>query len=435
VTRVLAVLAACACACGGAGDRSGSPDGGAGSDASGEGGRDGAPLPEVKGAIAAGSDHVCHVSDQGVLHCWGESDYGQLGYGNTDFVANKTPREIGPVPVSFIPAQISAGRFHSCAVHGAGEVSCWGWAYSGALGYGQGREANVGDDESIDSVGPVDIGGVAVQVAAGGIFTCALLDTGGVRCWGSGAPGNLGCADGQDYGIDTPASASCLVDLGAEATQVATGTNHACAILDGGAVICWGNNESGALGYGTGEWIGDDEVPSSAGTVVLGAAAREIGAGAGFTCALLEGGSVRCWGFGHRGLLGSGSEENIGDDETPVEVDPVELGAAAVHLAVGEYHACAILEGGAVRCWGIGDFGRLGYGDERDVGDDESPAERDPVELGGPAAAIAAGGAHTCAIMAGGAVRCWGIGYALGYGGLDDVGDDESPASAGDVPL
>ncbi len=99
-----------------------------------------------------------------------------------------------------------------------------------------------------------------------------------------------------------------------------------------------------------------------------------LAAGARFSCARLDTGRVRCWGIGDHGALGYGNTTDVGDNETPGSVGPVDLGAGrtARAIAAGFYHACAILDQGQVRCWGTG-RGRLGYGNENDIGDNETP--------------------------------------------------------------
>lgn len=108
---------------------------------------------------------------------------------------------------------------------------------------------------------------------------------------------------------------------------------------------------------------------------------------------------------------------------------------AVVRIAAGYEHTCALLDTGAVRCWGEGGFGRLGYGRVAVIGDDETPASAGDVDIGGTAIHIAAGYAHTCAVLDTYAIRCWGHGYdgQLGYGNTATIGDNEFPASADDV--
>ena len=106
-----------------------------------------------------------------------------------------------------------------------------------------------------------------------------------------------------------------------------------------------------------------------------------------------------------------------------------------LQTSAGASHNCAALASGNVRCWGEGMFGKLGYGNTNNIGDNETPSL--DVPIGAPVAKIAAGTFHTCAILTTGDVRCWGSGASgrLGYGNTNHIGDDETPASAGDVPI
>lgn len=85
------------------------------------------------------------------------------------------------------------------------------------------------------------------------------------------------------------------------------------------------------------------------------------------------------------------------------------LGGKAVRIAAGTSHTCAVLESGAVRCWGDGDWGKLGYGNGNSIGDDEVPASAGDVQVGGRVVQISAGGSHTCAVLSTGTVKCWGL--------------------------
>ena len=112
------------------------------------------------------------------------------------------------------------------------------------------------------------------------------------------------------------------------------------------------------------------------------------------------------------------------------------MGGTVVQLTGGWSHNCALLDSGAVRCWGYGYYGQLGYGSAIDIGDNEDPAWAGDVNVGAPVVQLAAGLNHTCALLYSGAVRCWGYGSSgqLGYGNTNNIGDNEDPASAGDVP-
>lgn len=107
-------------------------------------------------------------------------------------------------------------------------------------------------------------------------------------------------------------------------------------------------------------------------------------------------------------------------------------------MTAGWHHTCVLSAGGAVRCWGVGEFGRLGYASTEDIGNDETPASVGAVQVGAPVVQVVAGGERTCALLETGSVRCWGhasFGTSLGYGNMEDIGDDETPAAAGDVPI
>ncbi len=402
----------------------------------------------------AGDLHTCAVLGDATVRCWGFGFFGQLGYGSENNIGDdpgESPAASGPVDLGAgrTATAVDAGAIHTCARLDNGTVRCWGTGDAGRLGYG--NENNVGDDpgETPGSFGPVDLGTgrTATALAAGASHTCALLDNGTVRCWGSGLLGQLGSGNQDDVGDDESPGDVDPVDLGAgrTATAITAGGGHTCALLDNGAVLCWGEASVGQLGYGDQERIGDDESPDTAGPVDLGdgRTASAVSAGAFHTCALLDNGAVRCWGFGTFGQLGYGSDETVGDEpgETPGSFGPVQLGSerTATAITAGGSHTCALLDDETVRCWGDGTTGALGYGGRDVVGDDELPPAAGPVDLGRAAAAVAAGGSHTCAVLDNGAVRCWGLGSSgqLGYGDPDTIGDDrgELPRTVGPVVL
>jgi len=154
---------------------------------------------------------------------------------------------------------------------------------------------------------------------------------------------------------------------GRTARSIAAGDFHTCAILDDGSLRCWGFGTSGQLGYGSTSDVGDDERPGQAGPVPLpaGRSVRAVAGGTGHTCAILDDGSVRCWGFGANGRLGYGSQANLSTVPGPVSIGS---GRTAVAISLGDAHTCAILDDGSVRCWGFGGNGRLGYDDTDSVG-------------------------------------------------------------------
>ena len=399
------------------------------------------------GFLDAGGSHSCAVLDNGAVRCWGFGNEGRLGYGNFFTIGDdESPATAGPVSLG--PGRagraVAAGTAHSCAVLDDGSVRCWGEGDNGRLGYG--NTDDIGDNEAPSSGGPVDLGGgrTARAITAGHEHTCALLDDATVRCWGRGAQGRLGYGLAETIGDDEAPGSRGPVDLGAGRTAraVAAGFSHTCAVLDDGSVRCWGNGFWGQLGYGNRENVGDSEAPGSVAPVDLGPGrtARAITAGGDHTCALLDNGSVRCWGRADNGKLGYGDSEFIGDDEKPSARGPVNLGVGrtAIGLGAGDNHNCAVLDDGSVRCWGDGNAGKLGYGNTDHIGDNELPGSVGPVDLGGRTArAITAGSQHTCALLDTGSVLCWGFGDfgQLGYGNRASIGDNEPAGSASALDL
>jgi len=397
------------------------------------------PVPQ----IAVGVAHSCAALPDANLRCWGFSGDGQLGYGNLSSIGDdETPATAGPVSLGAgrTVRSLAAGEFHSCAVLDNGTVRCWGFNYEGQLGTGS--RDQIGDNELPSAVSPVNIGTgrTATAITAGGRHTCALLDGGDVRCWGLGDVGQLGY--GNTATVTNPAAAG-PVDFGTGRTALAVtaGTSHTCAILDDRSVRCWGLGSTGQLGYGNTSAVFS---PSTVGPVDLGAGrtARAITAGEGHTCAVLDDFSVRCWGLNDVGQLGYANKTGIGDNETPGMAGPVNLGPGgrtATAISAGTSHTCAVLDDGTVRCWGQNANGQLGYGNTAVIGDTETPGSVGPVDLGPgrTARAIAGGTFHTCARLDDGGVRCWGFG-GNGRTGLCNeatIGDNETPGSVERVDI
>lgn len=407
--------------------------------------------------LTTGSFHTCALTGSGGVRCWGFGANGQLGYSSTANLGdNETPADMGNVFLeSGTVIDIAAGSLHTCALFLSGQVQCWGKAEDGQLGYG--NLVTVGDDEhpgeyadpasGLDTAF-VDVGGKAVQITAGAAHTCVLLEGGKVRCWGRGGDGQLGYGFAGsmpgnsllfNIGDNEYPSSAGDVPVGGRVVQLAAGGAHTCALLDKGNVRCWGRGNNGALGYGNRNNVGDDETPAEVGDVDVGGRVIQLAAGGSHTCALLDTGNVRCWGYHGNGQLGyaTSAQVYIGDDEAPAIAGDVDVGGRVVQLAAGGVHTCAVLDTGAVRCWGSSEYGQLGYGNELSVGVLDAPSAAGDVDVGGPVVEVAAGGRHTCAILADGNVRCWGdagVGQ-LGYGNIFKIGNDETPASAGNVPL
>ncbi len=316
-------------------------------------------------------------------------------------------------------AMMSAGDGTTCATLIDGRAKCWGLNDQGQLGLDD--PSSIGDDELPGDAAFIDVGGPVQEIHTNGRQTFALLHSGVVRAWGANDAGQLGLGHTAS---PVPAVVTVDVQLGGVAFDLAVGDGFACGLLEFGIVRCWGANDAGQLGLGHTATVGDDETPADADKVQLGGAAVSVVAGAHHACALLDDGTVRCWGANDAGQLGLGHTATIGDDETPSFVRPISLGAAAVELAAGESHTCARLVTGAIQCWGANDAGQLGLGHADTIGDDERPNSTSTVALAAPAVGLAAGARHTCAILTNASLVCWGEGLdgRLGLGHENDVG-------------
>jgi cysteine-rich repeat protein len=392
--------------------------------------------PNHLNGLDTGGTHTCAIGDEGQLRCWGSGENGRLGYGNTQTIGDDEPASAaGDVDVGGAVKQVVTGSAHTCALLHTGQVRCWGYGYWGRLGYGNTQD--IGDDETPASAGDVDLGGPVNSLAAGYNHTCAIMQSGNVRCWGHGGAGQLGYGNTEAVGDDeTPASMGD-VSLPDVVIALALGQAHSCAILKDGTAQCWGEYEHGKIGFANQQNVGDDELPTSGGPIDVGGTVAQISAGAGHTCALLTSGGVLCWGSAFYSALGYQNEEHLGDDEPEASGGALDLGTGLVRgITTTTTHNCALMQGDTLRCWGNNADGKLGYGHANDIGDDEAPGSGGDVSVGGPVAQVATGNSHTCARLTSGALRCWGRNESgqLGYGHTESIGDDESAANAGDVP-
>jgi alpha-tubulin suppressor-like RCC1 family protein len=237
-----------------------------------------------------------------------------------------------------------------------------------------------------------------VSISSGEAHTCALTTGGGVKCWGRNIYGQLG--DGGACGAlcTTPTQ---VTGLTSGVASVVAGANHTCVAMTNGAAKCWGRNLYGALGDGT---TTQRSTPVAVSTLSSGVMA--ITTGDWHSCALLGAGTIRCWGRNYDGAVGDGSTT---DRLTPVAVTGIASGATSIDA--GGDHSCAIVSS-AAKCWGRNAAGQLGNG--------TTTSSSSPVDVSSltDVMQLAAGFNFTCATTGGGGVKCWGsnVGGQLGDG-------------------
>lgn len=394
--------------------------------------------------IVTNKNYNCILSVSGQVKCWGDGEYYQLGYPTNDDIGDN-PGEMGknlrPVNLGTdrTAKAISVGGNHTCAILNDDTVICWGLGGQGKLG--QDNTKPIGDEEGeIAALTPINLGTgrTAKAISNGRTHTCAILDNDFVKCWGSGEYGKLGQGNTDDLG-DNQGEMGSLSTIrlgsGGMVKAISAGANHTCAILSNDRVKCWGSGESGKLGQGNTDDIGDDEneirdLPSvSLGT---GRTAKAISSGLNHTCAILDNDTVKCWGRGFDGQLGYDDRKNRGTRSGQMgnNLPKVNLGAnrTAKVISAGSRHTCAILDNDTAKCWGEGDYGKLGTGSNDNIGDQRnemSNLNALSVSRARKFKAITAGESHTCAVAGNNSIKCWGYGLngQLGQGDTYNIGD------------
>ncbi|MGE0357588.1 MAG: FG-GAP-like repeat-containing protein [Burkholderiales bacterium] len=332
--------------------------------------------------IALGGNHSCALHEGGAAKCWGNGAIAGLG---DNFGNRATPVDVAAFPVG--GSAIASGGAHTCAVFPGGAAKCWGNNDHGQLGTGSTQ----------DSPLPAAVAGLASGVAAlesGHQYSCALTTGGGIKCWGRNAEGQLG--DNSTTQRNSPVD---VAGIASGATALAAGNGHSCAV-QGGAALCWGGNANGQLGN-------DSTAPSPVPVPVTGLASgvTAVVAGTAHACALVSGG-VKCWGQNTFGQLG---DNTMAQSLVPVDVTGLASGVTAI--VAGAHHNCALTASGGAKCWGYNVNGQLGNN-----GTTTSPVPVDVSGLASGVTTITAGDVHTCALVAGGVVKCWGS-NTYGQGG------------------
>lgn len=327
-----------------------------------------APVVLINSIITAGEGHTCAITPADGLRCWGWNDSGQLGDGT--FEDSSTPVYVEDVIASGI-IDLTAGIKHTCALFSDSTVQCWGMNDSGQLGNNSTANSNV----------PVTVAGLQgeiVAINAGAEFTCAQNDAGEVFCWGDNSTGQLndgtttnrlvavktdpnrvGTVVMHDAGLKelqgvTPDGAANywnseplipVTGLPEEENEILTAdrwTDGGCSTTVDREVTCWGAITPGAV---TGADLDRHLLDS----------------GMGHACTLVQGVGMVCWGSNSRGQLGVGTQD---DAEEYVVVKDIE---SVVDLATGMDHSCAIINDELIKCWGNNEFGQLGNGTIEDT--------------------------------------------------------------------
>ena len=354
-------------------------------------------------SISAGSYFTCMRTTTGAAQCFGQNNYGQLG----DNTTTDRTTAVGVVGLSSGVASVSSGMWHSCAVTDTGSVKCWG----------RNDWGNLGNGTTSNSSTPVDVSGLnasAVKVVTTQYSSCALTSAGGVKCWGYGGVGLIG--DGANSNRTTPVD---VTGLTSGVIALAAGGQHLCAVKNSGALVCWGWNGHGQIGDRT-----NSNRNSPADVDGLDAGVIAVAPGMYHTCASLATGAVKCWGYNGDGQLGS---NDWNQTYTPVSV--YGMTDATTSISSGERYTCVVKTSGALWCWGSNVNGQFGNGN--------TSTTNYPVNISGLGSTVrsvsaALEGFHTCALMTDGAAKCWGY-NAQGQLGDASTTQRVSPTNIGGI--
>jgi alpha-tubulin suppressor-like RCC1 family protein len=365
-------------------------------------------LPDNIIDIATGFSHICILVQTGGVQCWGYNAEGELGNGTTD------PRlpTVSPTDVVGLTSHvqaIAAGYGSTCALMDTGAMKCWGMNMYGQLG----------DGTKQDRYAPVDVIGLSTPVksiSAGSGAICAVDQNGGLQCWGMNLYGQLGTGDTAEH-----LSPQTVAGLGAGVSSISVGGTYSCAVLTDGKVKCWGELYLNMRNHSPLVQLTPTEITD------LPQDVSTVGVGGNHVCVSTTQGVVDCWGYNHYGQLGDGT---LTDRPTPVTITGLDQ-EAIVGLSLGNEHSCALAADSKVFCWGRNWFGQIGDGTSIQQFAPVRVAETDRQTV---YTELSAFSSASCAVTQVGEVKCWGYdpGSALGDGSQDDY---SRPTPVRNLPL
>lgn len=401
--------------------------------------------------IKSGIYQTCAVLTNGDLYCWGLNNIGQLGYGIGQNIGdNELPKDVGPVQVGDRVAKVAIGITHTCVLLVSGDVKCWGNNSVGQLGYG-----NTTSITDPSTAGIVSIGAKVLDIEANGSVTCVLLENKTLKCWGSNYSGVLGLPSVTNIGRETVPSDFNSIELGDTVEQFDLSEDHICALLTSGGVKCWGYGGNGSLGYGNSNNIGQTDSPSDHSIVPIGSSVIKIAVGENHSCAILSNNKLKCWGRNgykrsscgyfscstittYYGQLGLQKVFDVGLTNTPDQVEPITLNEDIVDISLGDAFTCATTATSKIICFGINIDGQLSLGSSTQLYGGYNPVSSiKPISIGSPISQLSSGRAHSCLLSSEGEMKCWGSNTygQLGQGNVYNIGSFSLPTDHEAIPI
>jgi len=311
--------------------------------------------------VASGEWHSVALRDDGTVWTWGQNGHGQLGDGTTR--DRSTPAQ---VPGLRDVIAVAAGKYHSLAVTRTGEVWAWGNNQYRQLGNNSSDGALTPTPVVIEVPGtdtspptfPLLTGVIAV--AASEVHSVALKSDGTVWAWGDNEYGQLGT--GNTLGSATAQKAPGLTEVktivagGYASTPAATGTAYTMVQRRDGTVWGWGNNAKCQLGEAAPE---QQTTPMQLMNLSNLGELQGLAGGGAHGVALMAGGLIATWGDNQHGQVGDGAS-NPTCTPLVIDIDDVET------ISAGETHTLVTKRDGTVWAWGGNQSGQLGDGTAND---------------------------------------------------------------------
>ncbi|MEO0594206.1 MAG: hypothetical protein AAFZ38_11555 [Myxococcota bacterium] len=363
-------------------------------------------------ALSAGLRSTCAIQgDQ--LYCWGHGGEKELGLGSQSDVQTPTLVRSGVALVATNGGLEGSNTAHACAVDLDGTVTCWGQNRSGQLGVlptSEELEA-VARPRAVEPFSDEPI----VKIVVGGNHSCALVEGGALWCWGGNFNRQLGQGDTDEDSL--PVQVPPPTDAGW--SDVVAGRQHSCGI-SAARVYCWGLNSVLQIGVErSGAVPSESEKVSSPTPIMIDPELEfvQVSSGAFHSCGLTSEGAVYCWGGNRFGNLGRETDQ---DDALPGLVNG---GARFVSISSGRSHNCGLGENGTLQCWGRNGPTESGNpAGEGQLGTGDNVNRLRPTPTAGPPngwTQIALGEQHSCAVRNDAFLWCWGW-NANGRLGLGD---------------
>eukprot|EP00439_Symbiodinium_sp_Y106_P083791 s477_g24.t1 len=348
--------------------------------------------------LAAGDLHTVVVSKSGQIWAAGYNQHGQLGTGGT--VEQHAFVHVA-VDGKKIMA-VAAGGVHTAAITESGELWTWGNNWCGQVGVVLPMELHVPVKVSVN-------GQKIVAVAAGEVHTAAITDSGELWTWGPNKPGDV-CIGGASVSGHVPVNVNVNDQ---PIVAVAAGRRHIVAITDSGELWTWGQNGDGQLGVGDTAHRHAPVKVSVNGQKIVAVAAGHL-----HTAAITDSGELWTWGYNGHGQLGVGDTQ---ERHAPVKVSM--NGQKIVAVAARGRHSAAITEAGDLWTWGR----------PAECPDVDSTTHYFPVKVSVPTGlkivAVAIGLRHIAAITHSGELWTWGCNFQ-GELGVGDTANRHSPVKA-----